>query len=151
ATAIAATAIATAATTNATDRSNSTADCSNSASDRSSGAATTSGSKATAAGAVDAHAEAEQLLFRQQGQIVIDQAQQLMTAMAAAAARATAYADAKLHQLFLGQHIESGLDSADQVGSDGGIEDTLVGKSPNCGRCSAGRAIDAVDCATDGA
>ena len=52
------------------------------------------GSTTTAAGAADAHAEAEQLLVRQQAQSGIDQAQQLMTALIAAAARATAYANA---------------------------------------------------------
>src|SRR5204863_3465726 len=110
-------------------------DCSNSAADRSSSATITSGSKATAAGAADAHAEAEQLLFREQGQFVIDQAQQLMTAVAATAARPAAYADTQLSQIPIGQHVKLGFDSSDQVGFDRTMQNAFMIENPNLGDC----------------
>jgi hypothetical protein len=63
--------------------------------------AAATGHSATAASATNAHAEAEQLLLGEKCQPVVDEAQDLMTALAAAAARTTSNADENVREYIM--------------------------------------------------
>ena len=66
-----------------------------------------------------------------------------MPAMTTAAARAATYANTKLGQVLLGQHIELGLDSADQVGFGVAMQDAFAVENMDIGQGDAGAMISA--------